>query len=482
MGERYVRGASRRLFGPTGGRTVAGVVLAVGLAALSSSHSLAGEEEPAHSQAQAEIRDRSLLDPNGQPRWLDTNELIGQYVGGEVPGYAGHYISEDGQSLIVMTTASDRVSVKQLISVQSAISEAHFDKSMLSLDLRLEEAEYEWSDLTHWNQSIREGMDVEESVAAGLVSFGIEVISNRIEVGLRDPSQGSESLLRVVSELGLPAEAIRIVKADEEGPAHHPGSVDAWHSTVHGGLRVRIRAFGDADSTVRPCSAGIVARMDGSVGVISASHCTPTVGGGADGSLIGQNTVQSGSGHGFAREIRDGDLYTGCGPGFLCRRADVAYFARHTDRPLSYGSIVWPTRNNSLHWDGSTRRRINAVNWGAPPAPNQNLAKVGANTGRTEGRVTHSCQDWDYQFPAARVPGSNTGWVRFVCTVNTSIPTAGGDSGAPVFRHDFGGALDATLQGFVMTDQGRYSAMRNVAYRSELGGRGLRVCASSYSC
>jgi hypothetical protein len=151
-----------------------------------------------------------------------------------------------------------------------------------------------------------------------------------------------------------------------------------------------------------------------------------------------------------------------CPSGRRCRRSDAALVHYDGGRVPGFGSIARPYgfRDGTLYIDPyNPPFRIAAE--AAFPRMGEGLDKIGSTTGWTYGEVVETCVDKDI--------GRTD--ITLFCQEVVSAHSAGGDSGAPVFRFGFGETV--TLYGILWGGneagtQFGFSAM--VEIEDELGG------------
>lgn len=216
------------------------------------------------------------------------------------------------------------------------------------------------------------------------------------------------------------------------------------------------------------CSIGFSAQISGETGFFTASHCSS----GPFGASVGDGYWQpvgdlSNPGDNFVATKHFDPPAFSCGSGFFCRFSD-ALFARQEGASVSRGFIA-NASFGSPSWNGTSRYRITSVE-PSEPQPGE-VRKVGRTTGQTFGEVLDLCMNFQVQFNSVNY--------ILVCQDTASYGSAGGDSGAPVFRLTGGG--DVQLVGIHSGRSGQaavFSAMVNIEF--EFGD--MIVCAVGFTC
>lgn len=399
-----------------------------------------------------------------------------------VSEFGGFYLSDDSKVVNVWLRDGDDADARQ---ARSELRRRFSDQIGEGVAVRAHQARYTWDQLQGWSASLQASLDAE-----GVVFIDIDDRINRLAIGVHNIADNGAAVRRQARELSVPEQAVVLVEAGPLEDLHHAGSITDWHRPVVGGLLVHVADSSQSSTNYvhRACTEGVVADRGGIRGHLTASHCTSTIGGPNDGSLIGQPNVLTGSGNGLGNEARDGQWWSsGCTTGRLCRYADTTWFNNTSGANNWRGRVAWPSSIGSLQWDGTTTRRINA-RLGTEPIVDATVALVGAVSGRQQGKVLRTCVAFNDTFPAARIPGSSTGEVRWRCQSTSDIPATLGDSGSMLFRRDSGDALDATAYGILMgqvSDGGVevrvFAPMKNIMHSTEQGST-FRVCDTAFDC
>jgi hypothetical protein len=232
-------------------------------------------------------------------------------------------------------------------------------------------------------------------------TIDVDEKENRVSVGVRDGA-AIAAVRAEASELGIPAAALHV---QTQGKPEQR-NVRSWHNPVYGGIQI---AYGQY-----LCTQGFNATRvaTGQSIFVTNSHCTPTYFG-LDGGTIYQPTVVAGNEIGS--EVADVGLWD-CGG--TCRWSDAAYIAHNGARTVSQGIIAqtpWPS-GGSFFINELAPYSIVARYNGSVPVGTW-IDKTGRTTGSTYGQVTQSC-----------VTIGN-----LVCQDVSTVFSAGGDSGSPVY-------------------------------------------------
>nr|MDJ0789565.1 hypothetical protein [Myxococcota bacterium] len=210
--------------------------------------------------------------------------------------------------------------------------------------------------------------------------------------------------------LGIPAEAVSFEQFEK--PAEF-GLQDIL------ALRQRVRPLRGGTQislgTTGFCTLGVPARLGGTVGFLTNSHCTATTGA-FDGAAQHQpNAPAPGdNSNRVGVELADSMFFTGspCPNGLLCGNADAAFIALDAGITAYPGTIM--TAGQNVRIQGET----------ATSVVGQSLHKVGRTTGHTWGDVDCTCADVTTQ-----------GGQHVFCQDRVDdAGSNGGDSGSAVWR------------------------------------------------
>jgi len=339
-----------------------------------------------------------------------------------IRGFAGVFVGPDQHPRIAMVAGSDVGAAVAAVNRRwpdgvngEAVSSA-----------RQVAARYDYRQLVDWKESL------EGSFAKVASAFGVHVTTNTVDVYSPDASTDS-AIEAFASASAIPLNAIRLVRAakpenlgiDLKAPIRDtvPGSFGIWWDDFGA-------PFG--------CTIGVNAKMDNSMGApwvaLTASHCTTTTGGGADGTTIYQGGYLS-LDHSKTLGYESDDGYwntSGCDTGyFYCRAADVAVITySSTTSPVADSGYIGVTTGRNTSSTTYVSKDSTGISisggWGEQPWEGISLDEVGAYGGWHSGTVTDACVD----VVAAGFPLNDHEWQ---CLTEVSGTPSHGDSGGPVF-------------------------------------------------
>lgn len=253
----------------------------------------------------------------------------------------------------------------------------------------------------------------------GVYSNSINESQNRLSIGVKGKAVRAK-VSEKLAQLNIPKEAVIIFEMSEPSLLT---SLRDGVSSYSGGIKITIDSGGW-------CTMGPTVRWRESsggpyvTGFITASHCTPPLGGGVNGTQFYQ-PVSGGNYAGI--EIRD-PLFAGnkCwNTGQDCRESDAALISYSSTSPdLVPGSIFKTTskdRNSGSIQIPSYNRRFYIKDIDNFIPEGVETQKIGARTGWTYGTGTDICRDF------------TVGSLTYVCQNVVQAGADNGDSGAPVF-------------------------------------------------
>lgn len=362
----------------------------------------------------------------------------------EAPGFAGFYLDEDGTPVIRLVDTGKGAAARQYLAPRLAgIRGERNGKTVRQPVFR--PAAYDFAQLKGWADGL-----TPMTKRGDVYTIDVDEKFNRVTVGVKDAAAIS-AVRAEASELAIPAAALHV--QTQAKPEQR--NLRAWHNPVYGGIQI---AFGQY-----LCTYGFNATSaQGSI-FVTNSHCTPTYFG-YDGGAIYQPTVTSGNWIGS--EVADTGLWD-CGG--TCRWADAAYIGHSGSRSVSQGAIArtnWVSSGPAPITEIFPAYRVVARYNGNAPVGTW-IDKTGRTSGSTYGQVTQSC-----------VTIGN-----LVCQDVSTVYSAGGDSGSPIYI--WLGGTDVQLQGILW---GGPSNNFNITYSSPLVnieydlGPLSNVCAPGYGC
>lgn len=400
-----------------------------------------------------------------------------------IPGFAGWYV-EDGQVVLRMTPGRDTSHAK-------ARANALLDSLAVNASRRrvrqVRMAVHDYAQLKAWHEVI-----IEHFNHAALTVSYIDVLSNRVYVGL-SAGASLENVRTGITSLGVPASALEVAHhaaidykpymCAEGDPACTPipapdstntdfyvgadgagTGLQAYYRPLVGGLLIR---FHDNAMNWYSCTLGANVTRFGVAGFLTASHCAIREGDAYDGTEY----TQGGNFYQIGYQRIDPPYTVPCNGGrIFCRYSD-ATFVYNNGTSAAYARLAEPQSKNGFgdvlsvaNYQGYTvgyARRTPA----RMLLVGDSVAKVGAFTGYSVGRVEKTCL---YAY------GSTSG---LMCQVLVRGARAQyGDSGAPVFSNWLSGTnvlLEGLLAGGDKNDPGVYLFSPWLQIEQELGNSNL---------
>jgi hypothetical protein len=379
-------------------------------------------------------------------------------VARNVPGFGGMFFDENGDLAIYLTHPehkdaatrhlTDVFGAERLRSKGPTQGRGADRRKLPAGEVRVLQGQYGFDELEQWRRSAAAVLNVE-----GVVFTDVDESRNRIVIGISEPKARS-SARSMLTSLGVPVEAF--VFEDVEAP-RQLATLSDYFGPVLGGLAI--------SNSGKNCSFGFNAWWGPYQGFVTASHCSSSFG------SMDSSTFNLVGTYAIGYEMRDPPFYTSIFPwdcpwGRSCRQSDASFVYNPGWIGSQYARIA-----RTMSWNGSV-----TINPAAPtftistelfyPVMNQEMDKVGAQTGWTFGLVTGTCID-------VNVPGTN---VTLKCQNRVSAVAAAGDSGAPVFEwHPDGNVY---LAGIVALGNGTsyfYSPIGNIRNDLYQPGYGLRT-------
>lgn len=329
-------------------------------------------------------------------------------VARQVPGYAAHYFSEDGDLVVALTDRSQEALALRVI--QSRPQPELADGERRTGVTRVVDARYPFAQLRDWrNAATFPVLDV-----PGVVAVDLDEVRNRVAVWLADPAPRAQ-VEAVLQKAGVPLAGTII---EVTGRPEELQTLQNFFRPLQGGYQVRTPAGAQ-------CSLGspvptTVPRY------FVASHCTQAYWNNS-GTAFYQPAVAPA--WFIGNETLDPPGWP-CGAN-LCRWSDAAVI--NVGPGVPWANQIARTTFAAFGWAPGSINTAAVPAFNAAVAPqwwplaNQLVDKVGRTTGWNRGVVTHTCVNLTGWAPT---PGGRTVMCQYLAT-NMSGP---GDSGAPVFR------------------------------------------------
>lgn len=343
----------------------------------------------------------------------------------QVPGFGGYFYDEGGALTAYVTDPRNEGRARAALAQLQREGKAKADAP-----LAVKRGRYAFSELSRWNEKLT-GVFAER----GVVFTDLDEAANRLRVGVE--SLALENAVRQRAErAGIPAEALVVSQAE---PAVPTQTLQDLVRPVQGGTQITwYRGAG-----LYVCTLGYVLNTSS---YLTNSHCSATQGA-PDGTVAYQNLPNAGIGS----EVADPPYWSGgpCPVGWYCRWSDSALGNLSAGVPFVLHGIHNTTGIGSLVIAGS----FTVIGEQAFPAVGQTLTTVGRTSGKRVGAVTQSC-----------VNVQQTGTpIILLCQDILAAPSAGGDSGSPVFIDLGGGNAYAAGIGWGSSGSSTiFSAVQNI--------------------
>lgn len=401
----------------------------------------------------------------GAPTDVRPEEALFQDLARRAPSTAGFFIDETGSVVVRVRDQQEddlaRVAIQELVATRPWLSSGAEPNVRA---VKIERAQYTFRQLAIWRDL---AFDNALARIPGVHSLDLDEARNRVALGI-DPRTFVETRATATERLaayGVDSQALvfdSVGQHIQDKSFVPPTTIqDQTSDPLAGGLEVRIQ---QSDGLHR-CTLGFVAQRNGTLGLVTASHCTSGTYG-PDGNSAFQLNSRL-----VATESVDPYGYT-CGFFSECRGSDAALFATSATAPMSVGLILRTTPSNG----GGLTGRLGSINvdqanpyWIVTGEENNDILvgttvhKSGIATGWTWGTVKQTCVDH-------YLDGNHL--IR--CVYEASYVADHGDSGAPVFIRSSTCSRCVLLAGIhngrgeIGNDQARFSKLSRI--KSDLGG------------
>lgn len=360
------------------------------------------------------------------PRTLDTRFAE---VAAEEPTFGGAYLDEEGRRVIFVTdlTRGSEAALSLEARVPMTRQSSRTGRPPSGTVFRL--ADYSFSELADTRRRLRRILG-----SRGVRSLDIDETRNRVVIGTA-PNVERVAVLNRADAVGatrahiIVEETFEAVSLVGGRSSHFSNSLRIDQDFFWGGIQIE-----HVHDSVGACSLGFIAVPYGesTEEVLTASHCSPTVGS-VDSGRFGQSS--SSAADSFGVEVEDPATFSGtvtdtlggdCAIGETCRWSDAALIsvnntlakkgtiARTTGWTQYDSPVTIRSDADSLFYiDGKTDEAAYV---------GLELEKLGRTTGWTLGEVITTCEDRE----------GEDGIVR-LCSDVIDAGAQGGDSGAPVF-------------------------------------------------
>ncbi|MEX2602099.1 MAG: hypothetical protein WD355_10650 [Balneolaceae bacterium] len=407
----------------------------------SESMDLENDRERFSSQPGVNFTNQFLQRANSH--FFDLSELV--------PGFGGIYLEEKGTKIVIRTTESVdhrfqeiENDVRNYLENESPTIAREVDGGVQEMEIRFEEAEYEYLELFKWQDRIL----VPVLDSEGVISLSISHSQNRIKVGLEE-ERFRQHILEIVRSKSVSENAVTFSVTGHviNDRSHH--TLRDLHRPLVGGLENNL--YNSSGTILRgACTYGFNVWWSSERHWVTNSHCTREIWSVFSSDQYYQSSISDGSAGYVGSEAYDpGSLGSSVCPGSLpCRYSDAALIELPSNQSWDFGEIAkteygsFPGQGNgSLVIDSNDPRFFILAD------ASDNLyyegmwaTKVGRTTGWTNGQVTDTCVHVNNNIQPI-------GNFRLLCQEFTNYHSAGGDSGSPVFNRPFNFPNEARLTG-----------------------------------
>ncbi|HEX5746971.1 MAG TPA: hypothetical protein VFZ09_12065 [Archangium sp.] len=330
-------------------------------------------------------------------------------VGAQVSSFGGMYHDEQGRLVVRLTRAEDKPAAQRAIAAIFGVERIPAEGIVAA------PAQHSFARLKELQQRITPDV----LSLRGAVLTDVDEKTNRVTIGVSD-LEARGNMEQRLKALGVPSDMVEVVDVNPI----YPASVQGGWRPVPGGVQIEW-------TPGRYCTLGFTALWGGTLGYVTNSHCSTTMGS-LDYGASGQPALSSVAGY----EAVDPAFQTGgsCPAGRLCRNSDSAFFS------AAGGVGVTPLIAAT---PGPNQLSINAwlevpakVDY---PAQGQFVYKTGRTTGTTGGTINFACA-------TVNAGGAvHTYYCNYIAS-NSYQVAAGGDSGSPVYIRS---GNNATLVGLM---------------------------------
>lgn len=381
-----------------------------------------------------------------------SDEEMALVARGEVKGFAGFYLQEDGTPVVLLTDPAQRGAALRYLATRLR-GKGRVQKADGVQRMVVRAAAYDFAQLKGWHDQLGELFARED-----VYMTDVDEARNQVFVGVRD--QTAIGVVRsTAARLGIPAAALRV---ETQAAPEKRITLRERPPLLQGGYQIDLYS-----GTGGECTLGFNAIYNGQSVFVTNAHCSTTQYS-LDYGTIWQPNVASGADIGY--EIADVPLHY-CGPyvsAYLpCRHSDASIYQNNGKVAADLGKLAqtaWATGKAA----GTTVTTVNTItSTGDFMAVGDILDKTGRTTGTTYGQITQSC---------VRI-GS------LMCQDVSKVYSAPGDSGSPMYV--WLGSTSVQLYGILWGGPG---SDYTTTYSSRLGGimndfdATLTVCAPGYGC
>lgn len=361
----------------------------------------------------------------GVPVSVQHGELHFADLARQVPSSAGYYFDSTGTLVVLVRDAGEDAAAVGAMSVRVQAERLRSgDGRGAAPRITTRRATYTFKQLAEWRDLVHTEA---RRVNRGIASLDLDEVLNRVTIGLIPNDEAKrQAVTNSLARFGVPSEALNFENVAKVRNDAAPSSLlSETTDPIAAGLIVDLAGGGS-------CSVGFVAQRNGTLGLVSATHCTPSVFG-VDGIQLYQRIQTSNV---AAQETVDPAGYQ-CGWD-KCRGSDASFFSQSNGRAMQVGLMARTQVPSTGGWGaGAGSTSVNSTN---PyffvtgqldnPVVGQVVQKIGWGAGWTSGSVTQTCKDYNLlDFPPE--------FHQITCGLYATYYSQGGDSGGPVFVYDF---------------------------------------------
>ncbi len=322
------------------------------------------------------------------------DELRGKFSK-NLPSYGGMFINEEkGLIFVYVGDEKDKAELKQALGKYRGKANVVFLKG-----------KYSFEQLVKWKHSM-EKLDERIIEQLGITMLDVDEAHNSLTIGLEEITPEKLKLLENRREkLRIPKEAVRVERRE------HMKLLADYHRArpLVGGVMIRREDAPDSWGTL-----GYIGFIGSIPYFVTAGHLGIW---GTSGQRIYQPTV-------------DGENYVGTVTYNPYFRDDESIPYRYSDSMLVKADVAGSTKiYNPSPYTGSDYIVI-GKRYSADQIVGETVIKVGATTGKTTGEITNKCVTSFLSPKEDYYPDL----VALYCQMETNLESAGGDSGAPVFK------------------------------------------------
>jgi len=322
------------------------------------------------------------------------NELQGKFST-SLPSYGGMFINEEkGLIFVYVKDEKDREKIKQVLEGYKGKINVVFLKG-----------KYSFEQLVKWKHSI-EKLNSKTIKQLGITMIDADEAHNSLTIGLEEITPEKLKLLEgELEKLGIPKESVRIEKRG------YIKLLADYHRArpLVGGVMIRREDAPDSWGTL-----GYVGFIGSTPYFVTAGHLGIW---GTSGQRIYQPTVNE-------------ENYVGTVTYNPYFRDDESIPYRYSDSMLVRAYVAGSTKIYNPSPYTSSDYIVIGKKYSVDQIVGETVIKVGATTGKTTGEITNKCVT-SFLSPKE---GYYPDLVALYCQIETNLESAGGDSGAPVFK------------------------------------------------